>query len=427
MAPSKPTRVARLERAVALRWTVTLSVSLALLLTAVLSVRMALGQDPALGPKLARQNQPGPEHGLGRGSTAVPTTVPSAPVVTPTPVPAPVTAPAPAPAPVQIDDLMSAPAATAAPRAEHRRELELFGSRARICVGVARRTAPVPEVAAYAAERRLREIHAALTRFEPASELSVFNGRAARTVAVSPLLAAFVEAARDAYRLSDGLVDANVIEAVEMAGYERSRVGVEPASLRAALAAAPARRPALRGRPEPWAAVRVDADAGTVTCDPSMRLDSGGVGKGLAAGLCAAQLESFSSFAVDCGGDLRIGAPTGSSAPSSSPTPSPAPRWRASSSHAGPSRPAACAGCLAPRRRLRHHLIDPGRGVPAWTGLVQATAVAPTAVVAEAIAKAALLAGPRARARASLGGAGWSSTTPACRRHAGRSQSASIR
>ena len=38
----------RLERAVALRWTVTLSVSLALLLTAVLSVHVALGQDPAL-------------------------------------------------------------------------------------------------------------------------------------------------------------------------------------------------------------------------------------------------------------------------------------------------------------------------------------------------------------------------------------------
>ena len=290
---------------------------------------------------------------------------------------------------------MSAPAATAAPRAEHRRELELFGSRARICVGVARRTAPVPEVAAYAAERRLREIHTALTRFEPGSELSIFNGRAARTVAVSPLLAAFVEAARDAYRLSDGLVDANVIEAVELAGYERSRVGVEPASLRAALAAAPARRPALRGRPEPWATVRVDADAGTVTCDPSMRLDSGGVGKGLAADLCAAQLESFSSFAVDCGGDLRIGGADGLERTVELTDPfsgAPVASFEL-------ARGAVATSGL--RRRVwrhgdgfAHHLIDPGRGVPAWTGLVQATAVAPTAVVAEAIAKAALLAGP---------------------------------
>jgi thiamine biosynthesis lipoprotein len=41
-----------------------------------------------------------------------------------------------------------------------------------------------------------------------------------------------------------------------------------------------------------------------------------------------------------------------------------------------------------------HHLIDPGRGVPAWTGLVQATALAPSALEAETLAKAALLSGP---------------------------------
>jgi thiamine biosynthesis lipoprotein len=41
-----------------------------------------------------------------------------------------------------------------------------------------------------------------------------------------------------------------------------------------------------------------------------------------------------------------------------------------------------------------HHVVDPGRGVPAWTGLVQATAVAPTALEAEVLAKAALLSGP---------------------------------
>ena len=290
---------------------------------------------------------------------------------------------------------MSAPAATTAPRAEHRRELELFGSQARICVGVARRAAPVPELAAYAAERRLREIHTALTRFEPDSQLTAFNARAGRTAAVSPLLAAFIEAARDAFRRSDGLVDANVIDAVELAGYERSRVGVEPASLRAALAAAPPRRPALGGRPEPWASVRVDAGAGTVTCDPSLRLDSGGVGKGLAADLCADQLAAYSSFAVDCGGDLRIGGADGLERTVELTDPFsgvPVASFEL-------ARGAVATSGL--RRRVwrhgdgfAHHLIDPGRGVPAWTGLVQVTAVAPTAAEAEARAKAALLAGP---------------------------------
>ena len=42
------------------------------------------------------------------------------------------------------------------------------------------------------------------------------------------------------------------------------------------------------------------------------------------------------------------------------------------------------------------HLIDPGTGRPARTGIVQATALAPTALEAEVRAKAALLAGPAA-------------------------------
>jgi thiamine biosynthesis lipoprotein len=41
-----------------------------------------------------------------------------------------------------------------------------------------------------------------------------------------------------------------------------------------------------------------------------------------------------------------------------------------------------------------HHLLDPGTGAPAFTGVVQATAIAPDAVAAETLAKAALLSGP---------------------------------
>ena len=41
-----------------------------------------------------------------------------------------------------------------------------------------------------------------------------------------------------------------------------------------------------------------------------------------------------------------------------------------------------------------HHLINPATGQPAFTGLVAATAAAPTAVEAETLAKMALLKGP---------------------------------
>ena len=49
----------------------------------------------------------------------------------------------------------------------------------------------------------------------------------------------------------------------------------------------------------------------------------------------------------------------------------------------------------APDGTPRHHLLDPSTQQPAWTGLIGATALAPTAVEAEALAKAALLSGPR--------------------------------
>jgi thiamine biosynthesis lipoprotein len=44
--------------------------------------------------------------------------------------------------------------------------------------------------------------------------------------------------------------------------------------------------------------------------------------------------------------------------------------------------------------RPGHHLLDPATAQPAYTGVVQVTARAPTALEGEALAKAALLSGP---------------------------------
>ena len=61
-----------------------------------------------------------------------------------------------------------------------------------------------------------------------------------------------------------------------------------------------------------------------------------------------------------------------------------------------------------------HHLIDPSSGEPAWTGLVQATAVGATACDAETRSKAAFLSGPAgARANSWRRRAGCSCTTTA--------------
>jgi thiamine biosynthesis lipoprotein len=40
-----------------------------------------------------------------------------------------------------------------------------------------------------------------------------------------------------------------------------------------------------------------------------------------------------------------------------------------------------------------HHLLDPSTGRPAWTGLASVTAMAPSALEAEVLAKAAVLSG----------------------------------
>src|SRR6185369_1260025 len=41
-----------------------------------------------------------------------------------------------------------------------------------------------------------------------------------------------------------------------------------------------------------------------------------------------------------------------------------------------------------------HHLLDPSTGQPAWTGVIQATALAANGLEAETLAKTALLSGP---------------------------------
>ncbi len=206
-----------------------------------------------------------------------------------------------------------------------------------------------------------------------------------------------LEASAFAAERTRGLVDPTVLGAVRAAGYRRSRVGERPAPLDQALAGAPPRRPA-RPRPDArWCKLVLDRAAGTVTRPPGVGIDSGGIGKGLAADLCAAQLGPYSSYAVDCGGDLRIGG--AGTAPRRVTVDDPFGRGReiGLDLERGAVATSGIAGRVWERDDgFAHHLIDPSRGVPAWTGVVQATALAPTAVEAEALAKAAVLSGPEA-------------------------------
>jgi thiamine biosynthesis lipoprotein len=256
-----------------------------------------------------------------------------------------------------------------------------------------------PHGAAAAARARLEAIDARLSRFRADSELARLNADPRTTVPASELLRVAVRAALWAAEASGGLVDPTLIGELERAGYVASLPSLAAASLDEAIEAAPAGRPARARGDRPWRAIRVDDEAGTITRPPGLRIDTGGSTKGLAADAAAHALPA-SRYVVDCGGDLRVS--SGGGEPYGVLVEHPLTREPACTI---PVSGGAVATSGPGRRlwrgadgRIRHHLIDPATGAPAWTGLISATALAPTALEAETVAKVALLSGP-ARAR----------------------------
>jgi thiamine biosynthesis lipoprotein len=244
---------------------------------------------------------------------------------------------------------------------EHARTVEVFGGR--VALLGAGRDAPL---ALAVAEALLRRMHAALTRFDPRSELCRLNDDARPTVPASALVRRLAAAVPYAGALSGGLVDATV----------------EPTFAPERMAPKGDPRPATPDPQRRWAQVSVHGDA--VSRPPGVALDSGGLGKGLAADLVAHRLRALPSYAVECMGDIRAGG---------------AERTLRIASPWGDEILAELlltdgAAATSGVTRRGWHLIDPSTGRPARTGIVQATALAPTALEAEVRAKAALLSGP---------------------------------
>ncbi len=263
------------------------------------------------------------------------------------------------------------------------------------------------DAAIAAGQRMLHDFDRRLSRFRPDSELCALNADPAAEVEVSPLLARLVSAAVNAAERSGGLVDPTLVDSVERAGYRKSLAGVRPTPLADALAAAP---PAIAARPDPrarWREIQVDRVAGVVRRPPGLRLDSGGCGKGLAADMVARiwhqLLPLGTRFVVDCGGDIRVGTLLPEAEPYDMGVDGP-------QAESGELTLKINTGAVATSglgNRLwtdedggyAHHLIDPSTGRPAWTGLTTVTAVGPSALIAETIAKTALLSGEDAARR----------------------------
>lgn len=241
-----------------------------------------------------------------------------------------------------------------------------------------------------AARPTLLAWHDRFSRFLPDSELSRLNADPRETVPVSPLMARLAAAVVGAAYETGGLVDATLVAEIEAAGYVTRPT---PLPLADALAFAPPRRPAGPDRTRTWESLQVSRRPHAVRRPPGVRLDSGGLAKGLFADVLASAFAGRPSYAIVCGGDVRAGG-----RPRAVDVESPfdgtiVHRLRVQDAGVATSG-IGRRSWLGPDGAPAHHLLDPATGRPAFTGVVQATAVAPTALDAEIRAKAALLSGP---------------------------------
>ena len=235
------------------------------------------------------------------------------------------------------------------------------------------------------AQRRIVQLEQRWSRFLVDSEVSLLNRRAGEFVEVSADTLALVRRAIDACWLSAGAFDPTVLGAVIRSGYDRSfeQLGPTAAAGHSLLGTG------IEGIAVQGSAVRLAAGTG---------FDPGGIGKGLAADIVAAELMDGGAqgVCVNLGGDLRVmgDGPDGSS-------------WTVALEHPWSARPVcmlgigdgAVATSTTLRRRWtthgeqRHHLIDPRTGDVSDSGVHLAVVVAAEGWIAEALAKCVLLAG----------------------------------
>ena len=239
-----------------------------------------------------------------------------------------------------------------------------------------------------AVKRRMLEWHQQFSRFEPDSELSRLNADPRETVPVSPVMARFVGALLRAAAETGGLVDATLVGEIEAAGYA-AHFDAEPVPLARALELAPRRAAGGPSEAANWRAVSLDRAAGAVTRPPGVSLDSGGIAKGLFCDILAGILDGHQSYAIDCAGDVRLGGRAALQRPVQVASP-----FADAILHTFSLSGGAVATSGVGKRswldhdgRPAHHLLDPASGRPAYTGIVQASAVAPNGVEAEWRAK----------------------------------------
>lgn len=226
-------------------------------------------------------------------------------------------------------------------------------------------------------------VEVACSRFRADSELRLLGRQAGRPVVVSPLLFQALSFALAVAESSEGAFDPTVGAEMEARGFNLGWQSGEQVQSDPAVPAAAS-----------WRDIVLDETASTVTLATPMRLDLGAVAKGLAIDLAARELSEFANIAIYAGGDLFVRGRNGDEQD-----------WSIGIRHPNDAQRllrtltiSDCAVCTSgnyERREQGHeqpHLID-RRTSDERSPLASATVVAPTAMVADALATAAFVLG----------------------------------
>lgn len=223
------------------------------------------------------------------------------------------------------------------------------------------------------------------TRFDPRSEVMQLATKVGVPVPVSAILFESVQFGLAVAEESGGAFDPTVGYAMETRGFNREYCTGQ--TIRTALESAGA---------VSYRDVRLDSDRKTITLLRPLILDLGAVAKGLAIDLAARELRQFENFAIDAGGDLYLGGCSPNGGPWSIGIRHPRRDHELIDSVRVSNRAVCTSGDYEKQSSAGdggHHILDPRTEVSPHA-VASVTVVAPTAMLADALATAAFVLGP---------------------------------
>ena len=227
-----------------------------------------------------------------------------------------------------------------------------------------------------------------LSRFLPDSELSYLNQQAGKSLIVSPLLFTVLQTAFNAAHETGGIYDPTLLNQLEQIGYDRTFEEIPEV-----VPVSETERPLIPGGG--WRGIKLEPILRRVTLPAGIRVEVGGIAKGMAVDAALAQLQEMGieTALVNAGGDLAVmGTPPGGDIwPLTIPGKEHA--WIMPFHHGALATSGISHRHWKQGTRTRHHLIDPLTGESAESGLWSVTVAATLCQQAEVAAKVAFILG----------------------------------